>query len=101
MYRYYAAALPCFLNVCTSQSFLILNAIVGGQAIAAVSDKLSDTLGIVIIGLISFAVRSNYRIIMLCWSKKVYFITYFLFFFLNRLPSADTDLCTGMYILIL
>ena len=35
---------------------MILNGIIGGQALAAVSDKLNDTLGIVIIALISFAV---------------------------------------------
>ena len=40
----------------SAQSYLILNGIIGGQALAAVSDKLNDTLGIVIIGLISFAV---------------------------------------------
>jgi hypothetical protein len=55
-YRYYAAALPSILSVFSAQSYLILNCIIGGQAIAAVSDKLNDTLGIVIIGLISFAV---------------------------------------------
>ena len=58
MYRYYAAALPSTLNVFTAQSFLVLNCIIGGQALAAVSNKLDDTLGIVIIGLISLAVSS-------------------------------------------
>ena len=57
IYRYYAAAIPSILNVFSSQSFLILNSIIGGQALAAVSNKLNDTLGIVIIGLISFTVR--------------------------------------------
>ena len=56
IYRYYAASLPSILNVFSSQSFLILNAIIGGQALAAVSNKLDDTLGIVIIGLVSFIV---------------------------------------------
>ena len=56
MYRYYAAALPSILNVFTQQSYMILNGIIGGQALAAVSDKLNDTLGIVIIALISFGV---------------------------------------------
>ena len=54
---YYAAALPSVLNVFSAQSYLILNSIIGGQALAAVSSNLNDTLGIVIIGLISFAVR--------------------------------------------
>ena len=56
MYRYYAAALPSILNVFSAQSYLILNCIIGGQALAAVSNKLNDTLGIVIIALISFVV---------------------------------------------
>ena len=56
IYRYYAAALPSILNVFSTQSYLILNSIIGGQALAAVSNKLNDTLGIVIIALISFAV---------------------------------------------
>lgn len=63
--RYYAAAIPSALNVFSSQSFLILNCIVGGQALAAVSHKLDDTLGIVIIGLISFAVSFFFRISIL------------------------------------
>jgi purine-cytosine permease-like protein len=41
------------------QGFLILNRIVGGQTLAAVSDKLNATLGIVIIGVISLLVRST------------------------------------------
>lgn len=41
------------------QGFLILNSIIGGQVLASVSSHLNDTLGIVIIGLISLAVRSN------------------------------------------
>ncbi|KAF8804591.1 hypothetical protein BYT27DRAFT_6692513 [Phlegmacium glaucopus] len=54
---YYAATIPSTLNVFSSQSFLILNCIIGGQTLATVSHKLDDTLGIVIIGLISLAVR--------------------------------------------
>ena len=56
LYRYYAAALPSILNVFSAQSYLILNSIIGGQALAAVSNKLNDTLGIVIIASISFVV---------------------------------------------
>ena len=40
------------------QGFLILNCIVGGQTLASVSNgHLDDTLGIVIIGVISLVVR--------------------------------------------
>ena len=99
IYRYYAAAFPSLLNVFSSQCFLIINSIAGGQALAAVSNKLNDTLGIVIIGLISFAVRSNYRIIRL---KMTYSLSIsLLFVFLNRSPYADTNLYTGIYIFIL
>lgn len=57
--RYYPAALPSTLNVFSSESFLILNCIIGGQVLAAVSHKLNDTLGIVIIALISFTVSQD------------------------------------------
>jgi len=70
---YYVAALPSILNVFTLQSFLILNSIIGGQALAAVSDKLDDTLGIVIIALISFVVTlCGYRFIH--WFEKLVWI---------------------------
>ena len=48
--------IPSALNVFTSQAFLILNCIIGGQALAATSEFLDDTLGIVIIGVISLVV---------------------------------------------
>ena len=38
------------------QGFLILNCIIGGQTLASVSSHLNDTLGIVIISVISLAV---------------------------------------------
>lgn len=55
-YRYFGAMLPSALNVFTMQGFLILNCIIGGQTLASVSDHLDDTLGIVIIGVISMLV---------------------------------------------
>ena len=48
--------IPSVLNVFTSQGFLILNSIIGGQALAAAAHNLGDTLGIVIIGVISLVV---------------------------------------------
>jgi len=53
---YYGAIIPSLLNIFSSQGFLILNCIIGGQALAAVTDKLDDTLGIVIIGVISLVI---------------------------------------------
>ena len=41
------------------QGFLILNCIIGGQTIASVSSHLDDTLGIVIIGVISLVVGTS------------------------------------------
>jgi len=44
-------------RVCSMQGYLILNSIVGGQTLAAVSpDRLNATLGIVIIGVVSMVV---------------------------------------------
>jgi len=39
------------------QGFLILNCIIGGQALASVSKRLDDSLGIVIIAIVSLVVR--------------------------------------------
>jgi hypothetical protein len=39
------------------QGFLILNCIIGGQTLASLSSRLNDTLGIVIIGIITLVVR--------------------------------------------
>ncbi|CAA7257310.1 unnamed protein product [Cyclocybe aegerita] len=52
----YGAAIPSLLNIFSSQGFLILNSIIGGQALAAVSSKLDATLGIVIIGVASLVI---------------------------------------------
>ncbi|PPQ65122.1 hypothetical protein CVT24_003013 [Panaeolus cyanescens] len=53
----YGAILPSALNVLSSQGFLILNCIIGGQALASASPgKIDDTLGIVIISVISLVI---------------------------------------------
>ncbi|KAF8416143.1 hypothetical protein L210DRAFT_3583339 [Boletus edulis BED1] len=46
------------LNAITMQGFLVLNCIIGGQTLASVSSHLNDTLGIVIISVISLVVRN-------------------------------------------
>ncbi|TFK49312.1 cytosine-purine permease [Heliocybe sulcata] len=70
---YYGAIIPSALNVFTMQGFLVLNCIVGGQTLAAVSDNLNDTLGIVIIGIISLVVVFfGYRV--LHWYESVAWI---------------------------
>ena len=84
--RLYGGAIPSALNVISSMGFLILNGIIGAQAIAAVSTKLNDTLGIVIIGVISSVVRS------ICASCAFYFMTGS---FRDRLRSVDIGLYTG------
>ncbi|KIP09966.1 hypothetical protein PHLGIDRAFT_289936 [Phlebiopsis gigantea 11061_1 CR5-6] len=53
---YYGAIIPSILNVLTMQGYLIINCIIGGQTLGAVSSHLNATLGIVITGLISLAV---------------------------------------------
>ena len=54
--RYYGSIIPSAFTVFSMQGFLILNCIIGGQTLASVSDRLDDTLGIVIIGIISLMV---------------------------------------------
>ena len=55
---YFGSIIPSVLNVFSMEGFLILNCILGGQTLASVSSHLNDTLGIVIIGVITLAVGS-------------------------------------------
>ncbi|KZT70408.1 hypothetical protein DAEQUDRAFT_782651 [Daedalea quercina L-15889] len=68
---YYGVMLPSVLNVFSMEGFLILNTIIGGQMLASVSDgHLNDTLGIVIIAIISLLVSfCGYRVIH--WFESV------------------------------
>ena len=59
LYRYYGSIIPSALNVFSLQGYLILNTIVGGQSLAAVSNTLSWNVGIVIIAVITLLVRSR------------------------------------------
>jgi hypothetical protein len=52
----YAGALPALFNVFSLLGYLVLNCIIGGQTLAAVSTHLNATLGIVIIAVISLCV---------------------------------------------
>ncbi|KDQ60052.1 hypothetical protein JAAARDRAFT_32429 [Jaapia argillacea MUCL 33604] len=70
---YYGSILPSVLNVFSMQGFLILNCIIGGQTLASVSDQLNDTLGIVIIGVISLVVTfCGYKVIH--WYESIAWI---------------------------
>ena len=85
---YYGAVIPSALNVFSMQGFLILNCIIGGQTIASVSSHLNDTLGIVIIGVISLAVGASvYEVYCShCWSGDIFRIP---------LPSLVRNRCLG------
>lgn len=77
--RYYGAIIPSALTVFSMQGFLVLNCIVGGQMLASVSSgHLDDTLGIVIIGIISFAVspKRMWPVYLLRSSSQVTFCGY-------------------------
>ncbi|KAH9477488.1 Purine-cytosine permease fcyB [Psilocybe cubensis] len=53
----YGAIIPSVLNVISMQGFLILNCIIGGQILSAASNgRLDDTLGIIVISVISLVV---------------------------------------------
>ncbi|KAH7882405.1 cytosine-purine permease, partial [Phlebopus sp. FC_14] len=70
---FYGAIIPCALNLFSLEGFLIINCIIGGQTIASVSSHLDDTLGIVIIAVISLVVTfSGYR--FLHWYESVAWI---------------------------
>jgi purine-cytosine permease-like protein len=65
-FRFYGAIIPSVLNVFSLQGFLVLNAIIGGQTLASVSDQLNDTAGIVVISVISLAVTfCGYKVVHL------------------------------------
>ncbi|KAK7683805.1 hypothetical protein QCA50_013181 [Cerrena zonata] len=73
---YYGAIIPSILNVVSMEGYLVINCIVGGQALASLSDHLSAALGIVIIGLISCAVTfCGYKVLhwyeLLVWVPNV------------------------------
>ncbi|KAJ8456022.1 hypothetical protein ONZ51_g12283 [Trametes cubensis] len=55
---YYGVIIPSILNVLVLQGYLVVNTIIGGQTLAEVSEHLDATLGIVIIALLSLAVRA-------------------------------------------
>jgi purine-cytosine permease-like protein len=57
--RYFGSVIPSILNVFTMQAFLVLNSIIGGQTLAAVSVRLDDTTGIVIISIVSLVVSKS------------------------------------------
>ncbi|KAM5532151.1 hypothetical protein V8D89_014176 [Ganoderma adspersum] len=70
---YYGSIIPSAFTVFSMQGFLILNCIIGGQTLASVSSHLNDTLGIVIIGVISLVVTFfGYRVIH--WYETVAWI---------------------------
>ncbi|KAI0360457.1 cytosine-purine permease [Trametes cingulata] len=61
---YFGSIIPSAFTVFSMQGFLILNCIIGGQTLASVSNHLDDTLGIVIIGVLSLVVTFfGYRVI--------------------------------------
>ncbi|KAG2132700.1 cytosine-purine permease [Suillus bovinus] len=70
---YFGAIIPAVLNAFSLEGFLILNCIIGGQTIASLSSQLDDTLGIVIIGIISLVITfCGYRVIH--WYQSVAWI---------------------------
>ncbi|KIK34797.1 hypothetical protein CY34DRAFT_812678 [Suillus luteus UH-Slu-Lm8-n1] len=70
---YFGAIIPTILNVFSSEGFLILNCIIGGQTIASLSSQLDDTLGIVILAIVSLVITfCGYRVIH--WYESVAWI---------------------------
>ncbi|KAG1717870.1 cytosine-purine permease [Suillus lakei] len=70
---YFGAIIPAVLNVFSLEGFLILTCIIGGQTIASLSPRLDDTLGIVIVAIITLVVTfCGYRVIH--WYESVAWI---------------------------
>ncbi|RXW19399.1 hypothetical protein EST38_g6456 [Candolleomyces aberdarensis] len=55
-FGYYGVIVPCIFNLIGMVGFSILNAILGGQALASVTSNLSWSVGIVVISIISLLV---------------------------------------------
>ncbi|KAF9564518.1 NCS cytosine-purine permease [Agrocybe pediades] len=73
-FGYYGVILPCIMNLIGMIGFSILNSILGGQALASVSDEnLSWTVGIVVIAVISLLV-SFCGITVLHWYERIAWI---------------------------
>lgn len=75
--RYYGSIIPSAFTVFSMQGFLILNCIIGGQTLASVSDRLDDTLGIVIIGIISLMVSPRGYVHYFTSCQSVLQVTFF------------------------
>jgi len=70
---YYGAMIPTVLTVFSMIGLAIVNVIAGGQILASVSTRLDDTLGIVIISLITFGVCfGGYKLIH--WYESISWI---------------------------
>jgi len=48
--------IPCLLNVLLTEGFLVLIAIISGQTLAALSDHLTISVGIIIASIATFVV---------------------------------------------
>ncbi|TFK28476.1 NCS cytosine-purine permease [Coprinopsis marcescibilis] len=69
-FGYYGVIIPCIFNLISMLGFSILNAILGGQALASVTTNLSWTVGIVVIGVISLLVAfCGYNV--LSWYERI------------------------------
>ncbi|CCM05633.1 uncharacterized protein FIBRA_07862 [Fibroporia radiculosa] len=73
---YYGAIIPGILVTLSLQGYLILNTIIGGQTLGSISPSLSDSVGIVIIGLFTLlVVFSGYKVLhwyeMFVWIPNV------------------------------
>ncbi|KAF8067891.1 cytosine-purine permease [Lyophyllum atratum] len=72
-FGYYGVIIPCVLNLIVMMGFSVLNSILGGQALASVNGRLSWTVGIVIIDVISLLISfCGYKI--LNWYERVAWI---------------------------
>ncbi|GLB39204.1 putative purine-cytosine permease (2.A.39) family protein [Lyophyllum shimeji] len=72
-FGFYGVIIPCILNLIVMIGFCVLNSILGGQALASVNGKLSWTVGIVIVDVISLLVSfCGYK--LLNWYEKVAWI---------------------------
>ncbi|KAI5117823.1 hypothetical protein M0805_003301 [Coniferiporia weirii] len=70
-FGFFGVVVPCIFNLATMCGFMILNCILGGQTLAAVSGgHLSWTVGIVIIAVISLLISfCGYRVII--WYERL------------------------------
>jgi len=63
-YSYYFVSIPILLNLATLVGYCVMDDVIGGEVLAAISGTMSWNVGIAIIGVVSFVISAlGYKIL--------------------------------------